>query len=61
MKIVIVPTTRARKKLLEKKGPFEINADDFMNGDKDALERYGQTWAKFWKTDIVMLVEGEII
>ena len=56
-RLIIVPTTDQRLQLVETPIPIELTHTIFTSRDDVDLEKYGQTWARFWKTDIVMLME----
>lgn len=59
MKIVIFLTASHRQRMVEANNPFELTLEDFNAWQPEALEEYGRTWARFWKDDIVMLVEED--
>jgi len=57
MKLIVFLTTKARKEWLENDGPIELTTNMFTSRSETQLERYGQDWARWFKTDIVMMVE----
>jgi hypothetical protein len=57
MKLVIMPTTELRAKMLERSLPLEVTNENLGFNNPHDLEYYGQKWANLWRKDIVMLVE----
>lgn len=60
MKIVIYLKTKVGQTLFEHHRALELSVDAFGDGEHDALERYGRSWAKLWPNDIVMFIEEEL-
>jgi hypothetical protein len=54
MKLVIYLTTPTRVEMCEAGNPIEVPD---LGGWRQGLPEYGDDWARWWKTDIVMLVE----
>lgn len=58
MKLVIFLTEESRRRQVEREeNPIELTNGIITPRDDRMLEEYGQVWARWYKGDIVMLVE----
>jgi hypothetical protein len=58
MKLVIMPTTEKRRQLIDHPIPLVLRKGHYSwISNEVELEQYGVSWARWWSSDIVMLVD----